>query len=914
MAENLWSHRARGSGRGQMMQPGMGRGGRGGPGMHPGMARGGGRGGGGSSMYTGMGRGGRGGPGMHPGMGRGGRGGPAMHPGMGRGGRSAPAMYSGMGQSGRGRGGRMMHPGMGRGGRGGRMMRGWGRGRGRGSGKIPSKLDAFNRYVGYVITGFMEREDQENLGFAFPQFTPAPLTPEQQKMLLLKKQQEAMLERREKSKELQNEAGDNAKIVEEKEEMEEADDSNFLGALGGMTIKDSEEDAEITPDIVAGEKDTPDVTAIDTDDSTSEEDSTEAEKVETSVSEEDVEHCLHATNPVEGKTCSNSGDEPKNGCKLNIDHLDDDVTIPAPDPLCTCEPCIKALEKTAGKETCKCSACRIKSIQTIRECFCDRCRAMALKLADAPDLMMGGCKCDECTKNQMQPEKMKEMLIEREKKIRMNFSDCDTLLAALNTKRLYRRIKYFKRKDPEFDVDKAYPYGKNTEEIADLEWDALIDAYKKRITEKMKEEQTKEKEEAERKAKNKAKRMRKYKKNKKGKSKKKSQAQHETNDGAAGDDNVPELREEGKGEDEENPADNTPDCDDLDDSYDEEDDSTEQSEEDETVLDKYEYVADKPSTCELLMFTPCPRAVAVLASYPRSGNSLMRNLYEKIVLRVTGSDMMGGLQEHDLVGEMATSTKKCQFVKTHYPERMGGSPFPANRAVLLVRNPYDAMDSYFNLMTTSTHTTSLSEEERQKFQPIFAEMAKREVLVWRDFHEYWLKQKIPLLVVRYEDLIRDTVRVMRRVIKFVLEINSMTFFEDRIQRAIGEEQVEKLGPYKARSGGIGRSLTKGHYTPLLLHQINHGIIGTMEKFGYKEMLVPNPKSWKLRPIDQWGVYIPAKSKESLIVNHDGLVRGPNRQTNWRVVKMHIEKSRQEEKEKKEAETKNSNEEQKLDLL
>ncbi len=52
---------------------------------------------------------------------------------------------------------------------------------------------------------------------------------------------------------------------------------------------------------------------------------------------------------------------------------------------------------------------------------------------------------------------------------------------------------------------------------------------------------------------------------------------------------------------------------------------------------------------ELLMFTPCPRSVAVLASYPRSGNSLLRSLYEKITLRVSGSDMRGGLVSHDLV-------------------------------------------------------------------------------------------------------------------------------------------------------------------------------------------------------------------------------------------------------------------------
>eukprot|EP00536_Pseudo-nitzschia_multiseries_P009716 jgi/Psemu1/325753/estExt_fgenesh1_pg.C_2790015 len=945
MAQNVWQHRAPGRGRG--------RGGWGGPAVNPGMmgmGRGG-RGGpaGGPVMYSGRngGAGGRAGratpPWVNGGAGRGGGGGRGVPPGMGGGG-GVPTMYSGMGH-GRGRGAvagqqqRMPQQGQGQGqgrgmmgrsggGRGGRMMMpgsGWGRGggRGRGRSKIPSKLDVFNRYIGYKINGFMEREDQESLGAAFPQFTPPPLTPEQQKMLLMRKQYKAMMEQREKNKELSNALKNDA----------------AGGGGGGGAEADAEEEIE---DIAEADMlDAPDVTETDTDDNTSEDDSADGRNASAedtpdnnNDNDDDDDKCLHAKAAEDGKTCgSSTGEKPKNACKLNIDHLEDDETVPLPDPLCTCEICIQALEKANGKESCKCSDCRTKKIENIRRCVCDRCNALTVKLADAPGLINkegGGCKCAECTKNETQPEKMKQMMKEREKQIRVNLSDCDTLLAALNTKRLYHRIKFFKRKDPNYDVDKAYPYHKKTEEIANVEWDALIEEYKSRFMKKMKEDEIKEKEEAERKAKNKAKRLKKLKKNKKGKFKKKKQAQQETPDAAAAarDDSIPELKEEGKGDEEEEDniinehSQNGEDDSDGDgDGDDEEKDSNGDSESDggngDRVLDKYEYVGDKPSRYELLMFTPCPRAVAVLASYPRSGNSLMRNLYEKIALRVTGSDMMGGLQAHDLVGEMATSTNQCQFVKTHFPERMGSNPFPVSRAVLLVRNPYDSMESYFNLMTTSTHTTSLSNEERKKFQPIFAEMAKREVLVWRDFHEFWLKQKIPLLVVRYEDLIRDTVKVMRLVIRFVLEINSMTFFEDRIQRAIGEEEVESLGPYKARSGGIGRSLTKGSYTPLLLHQINHGIMGTMEKFGYKEMLVPNPKNWKLRPLDQWGVYIAASSDQPMIINKDGLVRGPNRQTNWRAVKQFIENSRKEEeaKNKKEAETKtNSDEVQKLDLL
>ena len=382
-----------------------------------------------------------------------------------------------------------------------------------------------------------------------------------------------------------------------------------------------------------------------------------------------------------------------------------------------------------------------------------------------------------------------------------SISDPHTLLARLNSKRLYKRIQYYQKEKK--DYKDAYILNKTTEQIANYEWQQIIDGYNVEA-------------------------------------KKRAEAAQAVKEAEEKGEEVEEQQEEGN----------------------------------------IKVASPIPSSCELLLFSPCPRAVAVLASYPRSGNSLLRNLYERTTLRVTGSDMWGGLTKHDLVGEAATQTNCVQFVKTHFPERRGNPPFPVNRAVLLVRNPYDAMESYFNLMMTGTHTTSLTEEQREKNFKLFAEMARKEILVWRDFHEYWLQQNIPLLVIRYEDLIRYTDKVIASVLSFVLELKNPSFFESRIDRCIREEQIERLGSYKPRSGGIGKSLQK--YTPELLQEINQGIISTMTKFGYKEMLVPDPSSWKLEPLDQYAVYIPPKTQsfKPLVINGKNLVRGPKRHTNW----------------------------------
>jgi len=735
--------------------------------------------------------------------------------------------------------------------------RGRGRGRvpglvnGRGRGRIPmgmpigppSKLDVFNKFIGYKIISCLRREEQEILGMAYPKLRPSPLTQQQQMMMARKKMFDM------KKKEFESHKVNEEEKKQENLEMEKDSDSTKedVVEIGRTYGKEDNKEKELEvgkemakQDSIDSKKEadlideTEKSTEIDEAGEKSEVDRNKTEVKAADQKEDDRQDELQVSGDFNTKqdTGGTEGekkldddeteDQPNDVCMLTIDA---DETIPPPDPNCDCENCITARSTT---ETCNCESCNTNRVKTIQTCDCDRCRALRDRLTRVFSLSEQDCNCKKCHSKKLDPAKKAEMMKAREESLRINLSDCDTLLTQMNTKRLYRRIKYLKGKDKNYDVNKAYPYKRTTEEIAEMEWFELLEDYKRRRTDLFPDYE------------------------REGSEKKKN------SDDEDGDD-------ETDGSDDEN--------------------------------EEYEYVGNKPSKYELLMFTPCPRAVAVLASYPRSGNSLMRNLYEKITLRVTGSDMMGGLQKHDLVGEMATGTNNVQFVKTHYPERMGAPAFPVSRAVLLVRNPYDAMDSYFNLMSTNTHTTSLTKEDRKKHSKLFAEMARKEVLVWRDFHEFWLKQKIPLLVVRYEDLIRWTAKVIGKVIKFVLEVNSMTFFEDRIQRAIGEDQIEKLGPYKVRSGGIGKSLTNGIYSAHLLHQINYGIMGTMEKFGYKEMLIPKPSDWRLEPLDQLGVFIPGTTDGTMIINHKGLVRGPNRQTNWRQVKQQMTNDEKEDGQK-----------------
>lgn len=104
----------------------------------------------------------------------------------------------------------------------------------------------------------------------------------------------------------------------------------------------------------------------------------------------------------------------------------------------------------------------------------------------------------------------------------------------------------------------------------------------------------------------------------------------------------------------------------------------------------------------------------LLTSYPRCGNSYFRQILEEETGILTGSDSRSNRT-------LSASLLKCGYrgegivddsvwiVKSHYPERMGYLKFKAHRILLLVRNVFDAVESYFHMAFTNTHHRRLSD-------------------------------------------------------------------------------------------------------------------------------------------------------------------------------------------------------------
>ena len=245
-----------------------------------------------------------------------------------------------------------------------------------------------------------------------------------------------------------------------------------------------------------------------------------------------------------------------------------------------------------------------------------------------------------------------------------------------------------------------------------------------------------------------------------------------------------------------------------------------------------------PVSMELLRFLDPSEedwgGVTILASYPRSGNTLLRTLLERVTGVVTGADtrpdrpMSKSLAlQYNLVGEGVT--QGVRVVKTHYPERQGYPVHSGRKAIVLIRNPYDAIDSYWNFNLTNTHTETVTDEIYTRFAEMFDNLAVNELGTWMRFYYYWWQHvDIPVLWVRFEDLILNTEQEMARIISFLTGQSELTdFWKTRIRHACQKNgTTASLGSYRPRSatGGkqsIGKSLHR--YSQKLLQRFQQEI-------------------------------------------------------------------------------------------
>eukprot|EP01102_Stenamoeba_stenopodia_P000419 TRINITY_DN10401_c0_g1_i6.p1 TRINITY_DN10401_c0_g1~~TRINITY_DN10401_c0_g1_i6.p1 ORF type:complete len:508 (-),score=149.33 TRINITY_DN10401_c0_g1_i6:1235-2758(-) len=265
---------------------------------------------------------------------------------------------------------------------------------------------------------------------------------------------------------------------------------------------------------------------------------------------------------------------------------------------------------------------------------------------------------------------------------------------------------------------------------------------------------------------------------------------------------------------------------------------------------------DDPSGCSMLEkvsvdFNLPPYA---LASYPRSGSSWTRHLLESATGYATGAiyydaqiqksrlpaeGMMEGvvvIKTHEMNTTLEDYRVTMRRKQNLPPFQFETKLVQSKGAVVLVRNPFDAIESQFQLYRTGVHTT-IAEQ-------IDPEAWKRHVLwavnSWNKFYEYWTvtapSEGYPVLIVRYEDL-RDYPEVqLRKILKFLeVEVN-----ENRLNCAIEATRCEFQSI--CRKGRVGEALK--YYSPELRQVVLKNCTKFMQRFGYDTDI---PLKWDADP-------------------------------------------------------------------
>ncbi|MEN0051001.1 MAG: sulfotransferase domain-containing protein, partial [Bacteroidota bacterium] len=167
---------------------------------------------------------------------------------------------------------------------------------------------------------------------------------------------------------------------------------------------------------------------------------------------------------------------------------------------------------------------------------------------------------------------------------------------------------------------------------------------------------------------------------------------------------------------------------------------------------------------------------------PRSGNTWMRVLIERITQQRSGS--IYGKEE------VFTRAKDGIVIKTH-----SGQAFQYNRVILLVRNPYDAIVSYFHW----------KKDFSSREMPTWEEHVEKSVQQWKKFHLYWFKVSYPKCILRYEEIKENPQENLRKVTQFLGFDYSMEAIHDAVESAT----LEKLRADKEAGDSGRRFFRKG---------------------------------------------------------------------------------------------------------
>lgn len=148
---------------------------------------------------------------------------------------------------------------------------------------------------------------------------------------------------------------------------------------------------------------------------------------------------------------------------------------------------------------------------------------------------------------------------------------------------------------------------------------------------------------------------------------------------------------------------------------------------------------------------------------------------------------MQGLKGEDIVDD------SCWVVKSHSPWIMPEAPqFSANKLIVIVRNPTESCISWMHLCNMATHSVKIPFDVSAVYPNYWKWWVKDCMGHMKNFYQVYMDdakyRKVPLIFVRFEDLVMDPEPELTRIMQFMLGVDDIsgTNAERRVKEVIAK--------------------------------------------------------------------------------------------------------------------------------
>ena len=252
-----------------------------------------------------------------------------------------------------------------------------------------------------------------------------------------------------------------------------------------------------------------------------------------------------------------------------------------------------------------------------------------------------------------------------------------------------------------------------------------------------------------------------------------------------------------------------------------------------------------------------------LASYPKSGNTLVRSILSSLIFTDDGIVDFGKLHHvsnfiagpffekfttnFSSINEMSrywikaqeklNANKKLKFFKTHNSFcTFNGNDFTNESntigTIYIVRDPRDVIISASKYYKTSIEQTKINMFNKEmtldntyKDKPISTFLGS-----WSDHYNSWVKNNKNILLIKYEELINEKEKEIRKIINFIIRFVKLEVDEKKIKNCIDSSSFENMK--KMENEGLFKEASKdlkGKSIPFFGHGKEGRWRNTLEK-------------------------------------------------------------------------------------